>query len=67
MRQSSVPTAQIQPYETGCMFSGGPICHHKCLLEVDVEMTQDVTVKKDMWMCSVLDQSSEPSVSLYVM
>ena len=30
------------------MFSGGPICHHKCLLEVDVEMTQDVTVKKDV-------------------
>jgi len=49
------------------MFSGGPICHHKCLLEVDVEMTQDVTVKKDMWMCSVLDLYPLPLVTGYTM
>jgi len=30
-------------------------------------MTQDVTVKKGMWRCSVVYQSSKPSVSLYVM
>jgi hypothetical protein len=41
------------------------ICDHKCPLEV--EMTQDITVKKGMWMCSVVHQLSEPSVSLYVM
>jgi len=45
-RQSSVPTTLLHPFETGCMFCGGPICHYKSLLEVDAEMTQDVTVKK---------------------
>jgi len=44
------------------------VCHHKCLLEVDVEMTQDVTVKKKgMWKCSVVHQLSKPSVSIFVM
>jgi len=32
------------------------ICHHKCLLHVYVEMTQDVTVKKGMWRCLVVHQ-----------
>jgi hypothetical protein len=64
MRQSSVPTTQIHPFERGCILSGGPDFHHKCLLEVVVEMTQDVTVKKVMSRSSGVHQLSEPSVSL---
>jgi hypothetical protein len=40
------------------------ICHHKCLLQVDVEMIQDVTVKKGMQRCSIVCQLSKFSVSL---
>ena len=54
-RQSSVPNTQIHPKHDACY----PVvhsCQHKCLLEVDVEMTQDVTVNKGMCRSSVLHQ-----------
>jgi len=43
------------------------ICHHKCLLEVDVEMTtQDVTVKLGMCRCSVVHQLTFKNHTSYI-